>query len=142
MKRRAGVVLVCMLVLVAVLVVPALAKGPANAGDGETYTRPNWKSSLYLGPDYGAGWTATETVNGTVIDPIGSPESPATLLAKGHYFSEWGEPVSERDWVYYKFWLNDPVRITFASGEEYLATHFIVITCKMASGEYTLEAYK
>jgi len=142
MRHRVTSIVVLALLLSALAFISAAARGPANAGDGVAFTRPNWASYLYIGVDYGVGWTATTTADGTVIDPIGSPAEPATLLAKGHYFSEWWEPYSEKDWVYYKFWLKSPVKITFPNGDEVFATRFIAIECQMATGEYTLKSYR
>lgn len=120
--KRTSLMLLVGLAVVSLLIVNVCANGPANARRKQEWDHPNWASYLYIGPDYGAGATLTETTDGSVVDPILS----ATLAAKGRYFSEWWEPFSEKDWVTYKFWLTEPVNITLPDGTTvYTATEFI-----------------
>ena len=122
------------LMLVALIAGGAFAKGPSNAGgkhEDWSYwpnEHPNWASYLYIGPDYGAGSTSTETEDGSVIDPIPG----ATLAAKGRFFSD--EDFTDKDWVMYKFWLTEPVDITLPSGEVVTATEFIFIRQRFGEG--------
>lgn len=142
MKRRAGVVLVCVLVLVAVLVVPALAKGPANAGGKDADYLWIEMASLYIGPDYGAGSTSTTTQDGIVIDVITS----SVMMVKMKYFDD--VVFTDQDWCLFKFWLSEPVDITFPGDVPYVyaATEFIFIKMYytgIGTGHYfTLQAYK
>ena len=140
MKRRVGVVLVCMLVSVAVLMVPALAKGPANAGGEDAEFLWNEMASLYIGPDYGAGSTPTTTQDGILIDVITS----SVMMVKMKYFDD--VVFTDQDWNLFKFWLAEPVNITFPDGVVYAATEFIFIKMYftgIGNGHYyTLQAYK
>ena len=140
MKKRGAVVLVCMLALAAVLVVPALAKGPANAGGKDADVLWNGMAGLYIGPDYGAGTTPTITQDGIVIDVITS----SVMMVKMKYFNDY--VFTDQDWNLFKFWLAAPVNITFPDGVVYIATEFIFIKMYytgIGNGcYYALPAYK
>lgn len=144
MNKKILIIALALFALPLVTVMPVSALGPTNAGgEPHEYSPANWMSYNYIGVDPFIGWTPTLCGDGTLIGPIGSEADPATLLAKGHYFSEWDEPFDEKDWVYYKFWLDgQTVDITFPDATTDTATKFIVITCQLFTGEYTLEAYK
>jgi hypothetical protein len=141
-NKKILVIALALFALPLVTVMPVSALGPTNAGgEPHEYSPANWMSYNYVGVDYGAGWTPTTCGDGTEIGPIGSEANPATLLAKGRYFSE--TEWTDKDWVYYKFWLDgQTVDITFPDTSTYTATKFIVITLSFETFEYTLEAYK
>ena len=119
------------LITLLILAMPVLAQGP-----GKVFYNPSAEN--YHGPDYGAGSTPTSTANGYWVDVIPN----ANLQAIGHYFSEWDEPFTDKCWVYYKFWLTEPVKIICPNGEEYYATKFITFKVFMISGETFLLNYK
>ena len=128
------------------------AKGPSKSnmgkngnGDWEYFEdyggAYNFMADMYVGLDYGVGSTPTITTDGIYIDVI----DMATLMDKGHYFSEWYEPYSDKDWVAYKFWLTSPVNIEFPDGYVYIATQFIFLKVHHSSdgsSTITLQAYK
>ena len=144
-KKKITLTIAIVLVMFLMSAIPAVADEPEYAGGKNSkwvygdviYIGP---SELYIGPDYGAGTTETWCSDGTWIDVIVN----AFLWADGHYFSEWWEPYDERDWVYYKFWLdeNHPVDMILADGSSYIATEFIFIKVWMLSQEHVLVAYK
>jgi len=131
-----------MLVLAAVLVVPALAKGPANAGGKDADYLWNAMASLYIGPDWYAGFEPTTTHDGIVIDEIWE----SVVMIKMKYFDDSG--FTDQDWVLFKFWLAADVDITFPDpdGYTYTATEFIFIKMNYTGIDngcyYTLQAYK
>lgn len=144
MKRILFLTLALVLLLT-LAVTPVMANGPTNAGGNSDkweygegiYIGP---ADLYIGPDFWAGATETECSDGTLIDVIEN----AFLWAKGHYFSD--EAFTEKDWVYYKFWLHDdyPVEMILADGTEYTATEFIFLKWMigLTPSEIELVAYK
>ena len=148
MKKKLALTVVVVTAMFLMSAVPAVAEGPENAGGNSSKWEFGdgiyiWPAELYIGPDYGAGSTETVCSDGTWIDIIVN----ATLLAKGHYFSEWWEPFTEKDWVDYKFWLDKdhPVEIVFTDGTTYTATKFIFLKDmigKYPPREIELVAYK
>lgn len=131
MDRKKILMVITGLLTLLIITMPVLAQGP-----GKSFYNP--AAENYHGPDYGAGSTPTATVNGYWVDVIPN----ANIQAIGHYFSEWWEPFTDKCWVYYKFWLTEPVKIICPNGEEYYATKFITIKAIMSTGDYILLNYK
>ena len=141
MKKIILEMMICVMIVMSASIV--LALGPTNAGGnsgqwefGEgIYIYP---ASQYIGPDYGAGSTETICSDGTWIDVI----EEATLMAKGHYFSD--VAFTDKDWVDYKFWLDKdhPVDMLLGGDTEYIATKFITLKQWMVSQEIELGNYK
>lgn len=145
MKKKLSMTLVIVLVMVLVGATSAVTMGPENAGGNNSKWEYGegiyiWPAALYIGPDYGAGVEETECSDGTWIDVIEN----ATLLAKGHYFSD--VEFTEKDWVDYKFWLDKdyPVNMILPDGTEYTATKFIFLRWKIGiiPDEIELVSYK
>ena len=147
LNKKILIIALALFALPLVAVVPVSAEGPSNAGGIHGFAPSDWHSGdygwpseNYVGLDYGAGSTPTPCAGDILVGPIGSSSHPATLLAKGHYFSD--TAFTEKDWVCYKFWLNGgTVEITFPDST-YTATKFIVITQNLWTGICTLGAYK
>jgi len=145
MKKRLALTLTIVLAIFLMSAISVVAQGPTNAGGNSDkweygegiYIGP---ADLYIGPDFWAGATETECSDGTSIAVIEN----AFLWAKGHYFSD--EEFTEKDWVYYKFWLHDeyPVEMILADGTEYTATKFIFLKWMigLTPPEIELVAYK
>ena len=152
MNKRSIFAAIVGLIMISMFIAPAFAKGPSNAkmgqnGNGmweyyEGYDAAyNPMADMCVGLDYGVGSTETYTTDGYYIGVI----EAATLMDKGHYFSEGDEPYSDKDWVYYKFWLTSPEEIFFPDGSTYIATQFIFIKVHHSSdgtSTITLQAYK
>ena len=145
MKKKLALTIIIALVLFLANATLVFAEGPERAG-GQNHTWqwnpeggdgilivPAW---LFIGPDYGAGASETLCSDGTWIDVIPN----ATLMGNGHYFSD--EEFTEMDWVSYKFWLNEPVDMILAGGENYTATKFIFLKQNIFTGEIILVNYK
>ena len=149
--KRILILTLALVLLLGVAATPVMAdKGDKKAGGGNspwwfddygvTYIGP---ADLYIGPDCyygpgGAGSTETWCSDGTYIPVI----VDAFLWAKGHYFSD--EAFTEKDWVHYKFWLDEdnPVEMVLADDTEYTATEFIFLKQYMLSQEIILIRYK
>jgi len=145
--KRILVLILAMVLLLTLAATPVMANGPTNAGGNSTKWVDPWgydgiyifPAELYIGPDYGAGAMETLCSDGTWIDVI----EDATLLAKGHYFSD--EEFTEKDWVDYKFWLDKdhPVDMLLQGVTDYTATKFIFLKWMIGStGDIILIAYK
>ena len=146
--KKILILTLALVLLLGLVATPVMAEGPTKAGGTSTKWVDPWgyggiyifPADLYIGPDYGAGSTETLCSDGTRIDVI----EDATLLAKGHYFSD--EEITEKDWVDYKFWLDKehPVDMILADGTEYTAKKFIFLKWMIGSvaGEIILVSYK
>ncbi|UCB43978.1 MAG: hypothetical protein JSV77_04900 [Dehalococcoidales bacterium] len=145
MKKKLALTVVIGLTVFLITATSVVAQGPENAGGNNDkweygdgiYIGPAY---LYIGPDFWAGETETVCSDGTWIDVI----EDAFLWSKARYFSD--VVITEKDWVYYKFWLDKdhPVDMILADGTEYTATEFIYLKWMigLTPSEIELVAYK
>jgi hypothetical protein len=112
---RRLLVITAMVVVILSLMVPALAKGPANAGGANREYFYRWEPDMYIGPDYGLGSSETNCSDGSWVDVIPN----ATLHDKGHY-----RQLPKEIRISYKLWLSSPVEMII-DGETIIATNHI-----------------
>lgn len=120
-RIRAAGVLIAMLALVLMGAGLSYAKGPANAGGANRDELWNPMASLYVGEIYWGLPVELEFDDGTAVDPF----EPAFVMVKMQIFRN--EQHASEEWDSIKYWLDEPVEITFPDGSTDEAVDFIFI---------------